>query len=356
MAKIKIAYSGTAWGRDNLVQFLDEITAVGFSGIELPGEVAAFQYDKLYLFRQMLAERVLRLESMQGHFLLDDPAKQDDEISFNKMVAEFLASCGADALILSGGLKSPEASGEYGIGRLADACNEIGSYARLLGVKACYRPCPGTAAEKEEEIARLLELTEPALVHLCPDTGHLTRAGIDPVAILRRFASRIAFVHFKDVNAGEDADKFPYCEPGRGRVDFPAILEVLREIDYEGWATVELEKCRTSPKESAGIARRYFEETLGLSLSIIGSVLRAPEPVLPPQMPEPAAAVEAPPAAPPAEEFAPPPAARLSFSLRCSSASWRAPTAGRNGRWSRVGPSRVQTPKGTTAAGFPSGK
>ena len=30
-----------------------------------------------------------------------------------------------------------------------------------------------------------------------------------------------------------------FCEPAKGAVDFPAFRDVLRAIDYQGWAIVE---------------------------------------------------------------------------------------------------------------------
>ena len=62
----------------------------------------------------------------------------------------------------------------------------------------------------------------------------------------------IPYLHLKNVSAAivdkVKADDVPFakavemgifCEPAVGVIDFEAFRDVLREIDYEGWATVE---------------------------------------------------------------------------------------------------------------------
>ena len=38
---------------------------------------------------------------------------------------------------------------------------------------------------------------------LCLDTGHMDYSGMDPIATLRRYATRTDYIHFKDIDARE---------------------------------------------------------------------------------------------------------------------------------------------------------
>ena len=49
-----------------------------------------------------------------------------------------------------------------------------------------------------------------------------------------------------------------FGELGTGTVDLPAILEVAREADYDGWLTVELDVSQTTPRESLEVNSRYL--------------------------------------------------------------------------------------------------
>ena len=106
--------------------------------------------------------------------------------------------------------------------------------------------------EDEDQIERFLEQTDPTRVSLCLDTGHHAYRGGDPVAFMRRHHDRINYLHLKsidrEIQKKVERKKAPYskavamnmfCEPSQGAVDFPAFRDVLRQINYDGWATVE---------------------------------------------------------------------------------------------------------------------
>ena len=57
----------------------------------------------------------------------------------------------------------------------------------------------GTGVQTEDEIDRFLALTDPELVFLLFDSGHLTFAGVDPVPVLQKYIGRTRHVHLKDV-------------------------------------------------------------------------------------------------------------------------------------------------------------
>jgi inosose dehydratase len=114
-----------------------------------------------------------------------------------------------------------------------------------------HHHCAGYV-ETPEEIDALLSRTDPALLGLCLDTGHLTFAGGDPLTSLSQYGDRIWHVHFKDCEPALAAQsrvegwdyhtavrRGIFCELGRGMVPFARVLETLRARDYAGWIVVE---------------------------------------------------------------------------------------------------------------------
>ena len=114
-----------------------------------------------------------------------------------------------------------------------------------------HHHCAGYV-ETPEEIDALLSRTDPSLLGLCLDTGHLTFAGGDPVDALSHYGDRIWHVHFKDcepaIAAQSRVEGWDYhtavrrgifCELGRGMVPFGRVLDLLRARDYAGWIVVE---------------------------------------------------------------------------------------------------------------------
>lgn len=145
-----------------------------------------------------------------------------------------------------------------------------------------HHHCAGFV-ETPAEIERLLELTDPDLLGLVFDTGHLLygSGANDPHIVgqcLDRFRERIWYVHFKDCHPAvaeecrrEGADYFTavargvFCELGQGSVDFQAVVRWLEKCEYEGWAVVEQDVLpgMGAPRESAARNRAYLR-TLGI--------------------------------------------------------------------------------------------
>jgi inosose dehydratase len=151
------------------------------------------------------------------------------------------------------------------------------------GLQTVFHHHCGGYVETPEEIARLLDLTDPDVLSLVFDTGHYAygSGNTDPgevAAGLERFGDRVRYVHFKDCHPGiaqqarsEGWDYFTavgrglFCELGKGYVDFPAVVEWLRSRGYRGWITVEQDILpgMGTPEASAQRNREYLR-TLGL--------------------------------------------------------------------------------------------
>ena len=100
-------------------------------------------------------------------------------------------------------------------------------------------------------------------IGMCLDIGHDTRNGKDPVADLKKYQSRVFDMHIKDVTG---ATKLGYTiEMGRGIIDIPALVNMIREVGYTGVCSLEYEKDMSDPfmgiAESIGYFRAVVEST-----------------------------------------------------------------------------------------------
>jgi len=100
-------------------------------------------------------------------------------------------------------------------------------------------------------------------IGMCLDIGHDTRNGKDPVADLKKYQSRVFDVHIKDVTG---TTKLGYSlEVGRGVINFPAFVKMLRKVGYTGVCSLEHEKDMGDPfmgiAESIGYFRGIIEAT-----------------------------------------------------------------------------------------------
>ncbi|MDR2755982.1 MAG: sugar phosphate isomerase/epimerase [Planctomycetaceae bacterium] len=94
-------------------------------------------------------------------------------------------------------------------------------------------------------------------IGLCVDIGHTARIGVDVAETFRKYKDRLFDCHFKDET--EASPKGKTCICGRGVLDIPAYLVVLKEIGYDRIVSFEYEADENDPlpglMESVGYVR-----------------------------------------------------------------------------------------------------
>lgn len=90
-------------------------------------------------------------------------------------------------------------------------------------------------------------------IGMCLDIGHDFRNGADPVADLEKYHTRVFDMHIKDETENSKAGQC--VEMGRGKIDFPAFVRMMRKVGYDGMCSLEYEKDMDNP--FIGIAESY---------------------------------------------------------------------------------------------------
>lgn len=278
------------WGKQiSYTQVLDEIAAAGYEGTEL-GPYGYFPTEPKKLAGE-LSSRGLQL--VASFVPLPLAHRERHEAGFQEAikVAQLLAQTNAPVIVLademseariavsgrvneSDGMSDSQWDGAAQIlGRIAEACNE-------LGLAAVFHHHAGTFVETPGEIARLCDSTDADLLGLCLDTGHYLFGGGDPVDAVRSYNSRIRHLHLKDVRlpvleaARREGVGFldavrrgVFCELGEGAVDLKTILENMSAAGYSDWAIVEQDvdtrSAGVQPFESARRSREYLRGVIG---------------------------------------------------------------------------------------------
>jgi len=131
---------------------------------------------------------------------------------------------------------------------------ELAKWMADQGMTMAYHHHMGTIIESEDDVNWLMEGSGPE-VKLCFDTGHLLFGGCDVMATLNRWGDRVHHVHFKDIRPAvvqetrENNRSFldaviagAFTVPSDGCIDFQAVANALKTMDYEGWIVVEAEQ------------------------------------------------------------------------------------------------------------------
>ncbi len=262
---IRFGVNPIGWSNDDmrelgghipLDQCLAEARAAGFEGMEL-GHKFPREADAL---RAVLGEYGLDLVS-GWHSLALLERSVAEELAALRPHLDLLKALGADILIVAETTGAVHGECAARLSRRPvlddprDWCKrltELGDAVAGEGVRLAYHHHMGTVVQEAREIDALMENTGPS-VHLLLDTGHAVFAGVDPAALARDFAPRIAHVHCKDVRLAvlerALAEDWSFLDavlegvftvPGDGDIDFGAVLGQLG--GYSGWLVVEAEQ------------------------------------------------------------------------------------------------------------------
>ena len=277
-------------------RFLDELVAAGYQGTEL-GPYGYFPTDPAALKKE-LSQRNLTLGSSYVGLPLESAQKRQASIDECLSVAALLSTQGVgevivadddhDERMLIAGRVPKDGSAGWSNAEWNEAATTLNEIGRALRAKFNMRVVVhhhvGTMIETPAELEKMLALTDPELVNLLIDTGHVVYGGGDPVDMVKTFGPRIRYVHLKDVKRDElenvrksnigmrDAWKRGvFCPLGEGVVDFPRFMEALKGRSYSGWALVEQDvvadehgKLNPDPFLCAKQSRQYLKDKVGI--------------------------------------------------------------------------------------------
>lgn len=289
--KIKIGIAPIGWTNDDLPelggdipfeQCIKEMHDAGFVGSEVGNK---YPKDPKVLKKALAPVKLNIASQWFSSFFTTKPLEETVE-AFKKHMA-FLKAMGSKVIVISEQGNSIQGQpttpvfgkkpvlDETGWGKLVKGLETIGQLAKENKMKIVYHHHMGTVVQTREEIDTLMKKSNPDLVWLLADTGHMTYAGGDPAKLIHDYAKRIAHIHLKDIRANvlEDVKKNNmsflasvkagvFTVPGDGCVDFKAVFKEIDAMNYEGWWVVEAEQdpAKANPLEYAKKARNYIKE------------------------------------------------------------------------------------------------
>ncbi|WP_350545352.1 myo-inosose-2 dehydratase [Pseudoalteromonas sp. 5-MNA-CIBAN-0065] len=266
---IKVGINPLTWTNDDLPslgadtsleQCLSEGKKAGYAGFEL-GNKFPRQSEQL---NSVLAEHDLKLVSgwFSGQLL---SRSAEEEIIAIEDHLQLLKKGGSNVMVyceVTGAIHGKQAiplshrptmqAAEWE--QFGKQLTQVADYCLSQGVRLAYHHHMGTVVETSDDIDLLMQHTGDSL-GLLLDSGHITYANGDPLAVVVKHGKRIVHVHTKDVRLDvlKDAKNRNlsfldavlngvFTVPGDGDIDYKAIFTALRELNYQGWLVVEAEQ------------------------------------------------------------------------------------------------------------------
>lgn len=246
-------------------QAIEDIASLGYRGIQLRASAVQTWGARPQELADLMAANRLTLVALSSGVVRLDPAFEEEDRELHVRNAKFVRDAGGLFLQVLDQRPPDRVPGADDYRRMGHLLTELGKRTSDLGIPLGYHNHMGTLGQAPEEIARVLEASDPRVVRLELDTAHYQQGGGLPAAAVKHYASRLLFLHLKDLESplpASDPESYRFVELGRGRVDFPGVFAALEQAAFQGWAIVELDRVPVparSPKHSALISREYLE-------------------------------------------------------------------------------------------------
>ena len=285
--KIKWAVSAGLWSHyppGPFTDILDVMRDTGFIGVRLtgyPGILKSYNLTTNQLEKE-ISKRDLRVATISFGGRTDDPAKHKAVVESARESMKFLKVFGAkDLCVFPPPRLKAGVDTDAPFRAMCEGFNRIGEAAGEMGFRAGLHNHLDEMVKKPDEVDRCMALTDPKLFNFAPDTAHLHLGGSNVVEMYRKYKNRLVFMDYKDARwttpkvdlvlpngkvHKKDSSEAKFFESvydlGDGEIDFPACHRILRDIKYEGWICVDLDRTRNGPRASYERCGAYIVKRL----------------------------------------------------------------------------------------------
>lgn len=255
-------------------------------GLELyPGFLESLEGDCLEKVRAAIESRGLDMPMFccSPDFTKPDPEERRAEIAREKLMIDATVSLDGRFCRVLSGQRRPEVSRKQGVRWVVECIRELLDYAEgkkvVLAMENHYKDNYWKYPEFAQESDIFLEIVnqiDSPWFGVQYDPSNTILAGEDPIALLEKVKHRVVTMHASDrsLKAGHTLDELRQAEDsvgyatilshgviGQGLNDYARIFQILREVGFQGWISIEdgmngLEEIRAS----AEFLRRFMRD------------------------------------------------------------------------------------------------
>lgn len=260
--KVVVGHTGITWPNKDVATAISDVGSEGFYGFETFGDVLERWEQQPGGLGAVLKAHSLPLISAYCALNLTDVSARKTEVAKAVRWAGIIKKYGGHVAVIG---PNPVDRKTYEFAQhksaIVDALNEICQAVTDTGITAALHQHTGTCVESKDETYAILNAVNTKYVRFGPDIGQLMKGGSDPVAVVRDFRPIIEHMHLKDWN-GLDEHFAGYCPLGEGKVNIPAVLDLMEGRQLKGMIMVELDydgKESFVPLKLAQTSKHYLQ-------------------------------------------------------------------------------------------------
>lgn len=258
-------YSTNAFVKFSLFEAVEKIAALGFGGVEIMGDrphlyPPDFSEADLRRLGKLLSDKGMTITNINSFTLFAvgdtylpswiEPEKERRDIrvqhTLNSLRVARALGCRNISIPPGGPLE--KMSRKEALSLFHQGLDQVIPEAEALGVRILIEPEPDLLMERTGEIKPFVEEIRSAAVGVNFDIGHFFCAGERPEAAMETLMPWIGHMHIEDIAASRE---HRHLIAGEGAIDFVAVFEAIRMLDYQHDISLELYPYVDAP-ETAG--------------------------------------------------------------------------------------------------------
>lgn len=269
-------YNTNGWLHHRWSDAVEILADLGYQGIGLTLDHSCLDpYSATYATERSRASKLLGRLRMRSaietgaRFILDPRRKhqptllsaradeRERRVDFLSRSIDLAAELGSEAISFWSGAPDDQATRETHLDRLCAAMEPVLRRAEDRQVRLALEPEPDMFLATVAQANVLLDRLHHPLLGLAIDVGHCHCAREENIpGIIVNAGTRVTIIHIEDMRAGIHE----HLMFGEGEMDFPPILQSLKDIDFKGGVYVELSGHSATAVDSATRAIRFLSE------------------------------------------------------------------------------------------------
>lgn len=243
----KYSFDSLVYYGENIAASVKRLASFGYDAIELVGEPDHYDLKEV---RKIVSDNNLTVSSICSIYNSErdlshpDPAMRKKAVDYVKRVADMSAEVGARVMIVAPAANmriKPLGNATDEWKWAVEGIREGGEYAASLNVNLCieaWNRYETYMLNRLDQCLAMMKDVDLPNVGIMGDTFHMNIEEANIAEAIRQSGSSLIHIHLADSNR---------AAPGIGHTDFRAVLQALKDINYQGYLTFEILPAAADP-------------------------------------------------------------------------------------------------------------
>ena len=243
----KYSYNTIVYTGENYSTQAKRVSKYGYDAIELVGEPDLYDLKEVNKINEdsgIVVSSICSIFTAERDLIHPDKSERLKAIDYCKKIADMLAEVQGNTMIVAPspvGKMYPLASSENEKGWAIENIQKVGEYAATLNVNISIEPWNRYETyfiNRLDQAIKILDQLNLSNAGIHGDTFHMSIDEKNIADAYLKTGNKLNHVHMADSNR---------AAPGQGHTDFLPILQILKDINFSGYLTMELIPAASDP-------------------------------------------------------------------------------------------------------------